>query len=69
MFGRETRMLLRHYLEQGTTTARWRVSWASAATRSHRWLREGELHADVDDLSVQYGRGGRFRPNWIRIAP
>ena len=34
MHGRETRMLLRHYLEQARARARWRASWASAATRS-----------------------------------
>jgi hypothetical protein len=34
MFGHETRMLLRHYLEQGTSKERlWRGSWAPSATR------------------------------------
>ncbi len=33
MFGRETRMLLRHYLEQGTSKSTLAASWVSAETR------------------------------------
>ena len=55
MFGRETRMLLRHYLEQGTTKSALARELGVSRDTIHRWLRDGDLDRDLDHLAVQYG--------------
>ena len=55
MFGRETRMLLRHYLEQGTSKSALARKLGVHRDTIHRWIREGELDRDLDDEAVRYG--------------
>ena len=55
MFGRETRMLLRHYLEQGTSKSALARQLGVSRDTVHRWIREGDLERDLDDDAVRYG--------------
>lgn len=55
MFGRETRMLLRHYLEQGTTKSALARQLGISRDTVHRWIRDGDLERDVDVAAVRYG--------------
>src|SRR3954465_16077169 len=55
MLGRETRMLLRHYLEQGTSKSRLARQLGVSRDTIHRWIRAGDLDRDLDDEAVQYG--------------
>ena len=55
MFGRETRMLLRHYLEQGASKSALARQLGVHRDTIHRWIREGELDRDVDGETVRYG--------------
>ena len=55
MFGRETRMLLRHYLEQGTSKSALARQFGVHRDTIHRWIRAGALDRDLDTESVQYG--------------
>jgi len=55
MFGRETRMLLRHYLEQGTSKSALARQLGVSRDTIHRWIRSGDLDRDLDHASVQYG--------------
>src|SRR5258705_10309898 len=55
MFGRETRMLLRHYLEQGTTKSALARQLGVSRDTIHRWIRAGDLDRDLDDGLVRYG--------------
>jgi transposase len=55
MFGRETRMLLRHYLEQGTSKSALARTLGVHRDTIHRWIRAGALDRDLDTKSVQYG--------------
>jgi transposase len=55
MIGRETRMLLRHYLEQGTSKSALARQLGVSRDTIHRWVREGDLDRDLDDEAVQYG--------------
>jgi transposase len=55
MFGRETRMLLRHYLEQGTSKSALARQLGVSRDTIHRWIRDGELDRDLDDAAVRYG--------------
>ena len=55
MFGRETRMLLRHYLERGTSKSALARKLGVHRDTIHRWIREGELDRDLDDEPVRYG--------------
>src|SRR6185503_7899580 len=55
MFGRETRMLLRHYLEQGTSKSALARTLGVHRDTIHRWIREGELDRDLDTAPVRYG--------------
>jgi transposase-like protein len=66
MFGRETRMLLRHYLEQGTSKSALARQLGVHRDTIHRWIRDGELDRDLDRELVRYGPR-RPRPNWMRI--
>lgn len=55
MIGREKRVLLRHYLEQGLSkTAIARELGISRRTVYH-WIKTGQLDRTVDEKAVQYG--------------
>ena len=49
MFGRETRMLLRHYLEQGASKSALARQLGVSRDTIHRWIRDGDLDRDLDD--------------------
>jgi transposase len=55
MHGREKRMLLRHYLEQGLSKTTLAGKLGISRDTIHRWIREGELDRDVDQDAVRYG--------------
>jgi len=55
MFGRETRMLLRHYLDQGSSKSALARQLGVSRDTIHRWIRDGDLDRDVDDEAVRYG--------------
>ena len=55
MIGRETRMLLRHYLEHGTSKSALARQLGISRDTVHRWIRDGDLDRDVDAAAVRYG--------------
>ena len=55
MIGRETRMLLRHYLAQGASKAALARQFGIHRDTIHRWIRDGDLDRDVDAMPVRYG--------------
>jgi len=55
MIGRETRMLLRHYLEQGASKSALARQLGVSRETIHRWIRDGELDRDLDGEPVRYG--------------
>ena len=55
MFGRETRMLLRHYLEQGTSKCALARQLGVHRDTIHRWIRDGALDRELDGAPVRYG--------------
>jgi transposase len=55
MFGRETRMLLKHYLEQGTSKSALARQLGVSRDTVHRWIRSGDLDRDLDMDPVRYG--------------
>ncbi|MBA2305706.1 MAG: IS21 family transposase [Acidobacteria bacterium] len=55
MIGREKRMLLRHYLEQGGSKSALARQLGISRDTVHRWIREGDLDRDLDAGAVQYG--------------
>jgi NADPH:quinone reductase-like Zn-dependent oxidoreductase len=55
MIGRETRMLLRHYLEQGASKSALARQLGVSRDTIHRWVRDGELDRDLDTTPVRYG--------------
>ena len=57
MHGRETRMVLRHYLEQGATKSALARQLGLSRDTIHRWIRAGELDRDLDR------RADRGRPS------
>jgi transposase len=48
-------MLLRHYLEHGTTRSALARRLGVSRDTIHRWIRDGDLDRDLDDTAVQYG--------------
>jgi len=54
MIGRETRMLLRHYLEQGASKSALARQLGISRDTIHRWIRSGDLDRDLD-TPVRYG--------------
>ena len=48
MIGRETRMLLRHYLEQGASKSALARQLGVSRDTVHRWIRAGDLDRDLD---------------------
>lgn len=55
MVGRETRMLLRHYLEQGGSKSALARQLGISRDTIHRWIRDGDLERDLDGVEVRYG--------------
>jgi transposase len=55
MIGRETRMLLRHYLDQGASKSALARQLGVSRDTIHRWIRDGELDRDLDTEPVRYG--------------
>ena len=55
MFGRETQMLLRHYLEQGTSKSELARQLGVSRDTIHRWIRDGDLDRDLEGDEVRYG--------------
>ena len=56
MIGRETRMLLRHYLEQGASKSALARQLGISRDTIHRWIRSGDLDRDLDTTAVRYGQ-------------
>lgn len=54
MHGQETRMLLRHYLEQGVSKRALARKLGVSRDTIHRWIREGELDLDLDEDPIRY---------------
>jgi transposase len=55
MFGRETRMLLRQYLEHGKSKSALARELGVSRDTIHRWIRDGALDRDLDGEPVRYG--------------
>lgn len=55
MHGRETRMLLRHYLEQGASKSALARQLGLSRDTIHRWIRDGDLDRDLEATAVRYG--------------
>ena len=55
MFGRETRMRLRHYLERGASKSAVARQLGVHRDTIHRWIRAGDLDRDLDEAPVRYG--------------
>ena len=55
MHGRETRMLLRHYLEQGTSKSALARQLGVSRDTIHRWIRDGDLDRDLETAAGRYG--------------
>ncbi len=55
MHGREQRVLLRHYLEQGLPKAAIAEMLGVDRTTIYRWIRRGQLDRDLDQDPVRYG--------------
>jgi transposase-like protein len=54
MHGRETRMLLRYYLERGTCKSALARQLGVSRDTIHRWIRDGDLDRDLE-AAVRYG--------------
>jgi transposase len=54
MFGRETRMLMRHYLEQGSSKSELARQLGVSRDTIHRWIRDGDLERDLDAEAMRY---------------
>jgi transposase len=48
VIGRETRMLLRHYLDQGVSKSALARQLGISRDTIHRWIKDGELDRDLD---------------------
>jgi transposase len=55
MIGRETHMLLRHYLERGASKSALARQLGISRDTIHRWIRSGALDRDVEAAPVRYG--------------
>jgi transposase len=54
MHGREQRVLLRHYLEQGLTKTAIAAMLGVDRTTIYRWIRSGQLDRNLDEDPVRY---------------
>ena len=55
MIGRETRMLLRHYLAQGASKSELARQLGISRDTIHRWIRSADLDRDLETTPVWYG--------------
>ncbi len=55
MIGREKRVLLRHYLEQGMNKAAIARDLGISRRTVHHWIKTGQLDRDLDEERVAYG--------------
>jgi len=55
MIGRETRMLLKHYLAQGASKSELARQLGVSRDTIHRWIRAGDLDRDLETTPVRYG--------------
>lgn len=55
MIGRETRVLLRHYLEQGMSKAAVARKFGVSERTVYRWIESGQLDRALDNEPVEYG--------------
>lgn len=55
MIGREKRVLLRHYLEQGMSKAAIARELGISRRTVHHWIATGQLDRELDDEPVSYG--------------
>ena len=53
MIGRETRVLLRHYLEEGASKAAVARRLGVSRRTVHRWIASGQLDRELDDEAVR----------------
>ena len=68
MFGRETRMLLRHYLAQGLSKTAIARRLGLSRDTIHRWIRDGELDRDREATGSGTAHDHRSRRSATRIA-
>ena len=54
MYGREQRVLLRHYLERGLSKAEIARELGVVAPTVYHWIDGGQLDRDLDDAAVRY---------------
>ena len=54
MHGWETRMLLRHYLEQGISKAELSRRFGVSRRTIHRWVESGQLDVDLSSGEARY---------------
>ena len=55
MIGREKRVLLRHYLEQGMSKAAIARDLGISRRTVYRWIKTGQLDRELDDERIGYG--------------
>jgi transposase len=55
MYGREQRVLLRHYLEQGLSKAALARELGVSRRTIYHWIATGQLERELDSKPVQYG--------------
>ena len=58
MYSRETRVLLRHYLEQGVSKSELAKRFGISRRTVYHWIETGQLERDLDRQEVHY----RARP-------
>jgi transposase len=63
VYGREQRVLLRHYLEQGLSKSAIAEKLGVSRRTVYHWIETGQLDREVDDQPVQY-RPRRARRTW-----
>ncbi len=54
MYGREQRVLLRHYLERGLSKAEVARELGVARRTVYHWIASGQLDRELNDLPVRY---------------
>ena len=64
MIGRETRVLLRHYLEQGMSKAAIARQVGVSRRTVYRWIVSGQLDRELDNEPVRYGGYSRYQ--WLQ---
>lgn len=65
MYTRETRVLLRHYLEQGVGKSELARRFGVSRRTIYYWIKTGQLDRDLDDEPVRYKSRPAFRARSI----